>query len=108
MRFQSLLINDEQVEKTIKEHLTKLIKLLTTVVLDGQQLKEFRTDSSAKELANLIVANLIGMITLTKCNISQSAKYKKFNGAIGKITSIDCCYLASVIARIDLSTDWSN
>ena len=67
-----LAYKDEQVEKIIKDHLAKLTKLLTTVVLEGQQLKEFRTDSSAKELANLIVVNLIGMITLTKCNTSQS------------------------------------
>ena len=67
-----LSYKDPDVEKITKDHLNKLTQLLKEVIKNGQLLGSIRNDMKASELAKLIVVNLIGMITLTKCNTSQN------------------------------------
>ncbi len=77
-----LSYKDKDVEKITKEHLNKLTMLLKDVIQQGQAKKHFRTDINAREIANLIVVNLIGMITLTKCNTSQSEHKKNISNLL--------------------------
>ena len=67
---------DKDVEIITKEHLNKLTQLLKATIQKGQKTGNIRADINASEIAKLIVVNLIGMITLTKCNTSQS-EHKK-------------------------------
>lgn len=77
-----LSYKDKDVEKITKDHLNKLTMLLVEVIQQGQAKKHFRKDINATEIAKLIVVNLIGMITLTKCNTSQSEHKKNISNLL--------------------------
>lgn len=77
-----LSYKDKDVEIITKDHLNKLTMLLVEVIQQGQAKKHFRTDINASEIAKLIVVNLIGMITLTKCNTSQSEHKKNISNLL--------------------------
>lgn len=77
-----LSYKDKDVEKITKDHLNKLTMLLVEVIQQGQAKKHFRKDINASEIAKLIVVNLIGMITLTKCNTSQSEHKKNISNLL--------------------------
>lgn len=64
---------DEEVANLINEHTSKLSKLLTKTIKRGQELKEIRTDLSASDMAQMIIASLFGMLTLTKGPMSKNA-----------------------------------
>ena len=77
-----LSYKDQDVEKITKDHLSKLTQLLKQTIQKGQLLGSIRNDIKASELAKLIVVNLIGMITLTKCNTSQNELKKNITNLL--------------------------
>ncbi len=73
---------DKDVEEITKDHLNKLTLLLKEAIQKGQSLGNIRRDVKASEIAKLIIVNLIGMITLTKCNTSQNEHKKNITNLL--------------------------
>ena len=64
---------DNDVADLIKKHTSKLSKLLTDTIKQGQDLGEFRNDLSAADITQIIIISLFGMLTLTKGPMSKNA-----------------------------------
>ena len=64
---------DNDVADLIKKHTSKLSKLLTNTIKQGQNIGEFRKDFDASEISQIIIVSLFGMLTLSKGPMSKNA-----------------------------------
>ena len=73
---------DSDVQVLTKDHINSLHQLLTATIRLGQTNEEIRTDIPAKDLANLIIVNLIGILTLAKSGLSESENQKNIKNLL--------------------------
>ena len=73
---------DKDVADLIKNHITKLSKLLTEIIIQGQELDEFRNDINASDITQMIIVSLFGMLTLTKGPMSKNASIQNVKNII--------------------------
>jgi len=67
---------DEVAAEKVKAYFTRIQKLLTKTIKEGQDLNQFRKDFTASELSQLINVSLIGMVAMSKGAISKNACLK--------------------------------
>ena len=77
---------DEEVAKLIKSHLTKLNDLLANTIREGQRQGQFRNDIKANEMASILVANLIGLVSLSKGMLCKSVELQSVKNLMGLIS----------------------
>jgi len=73
---------DEKAARLINAYLSKLSKLLTKKIKQGQELGEFRIDINPSDIAQFIAVSLVGMLSLTKGPMSKNDCLKNIKNTL--------------------------
>lgn len=73
---------DEKVADLVNSHISKLSKLLSETIKRGQELEEFRDDLGSKDIAQLFIVTLLGMLTLSKGPMNKADSLKNIKNTL--------------------------
>lgn len=72
---------DEKASEILKRHLMRVEKLLATLISQGQQSGDFRTDTPAEHLAESIFVYIFGMLAQSR-GIANQARTKRLSSFV--------------------------
>lgn len=73
---------DKEAINLVKSHSAKTSKIIAKAIEQGQKQNQFRKDFSPDELAQIILASLVGMLVLIKGPMSKSACLQNVNNIL--------------------------